>query len=548
MVDREPADIPDLLHATPLVRVDVDKTRLAMTLAFASGVSSGLFAEALDSASVAPSRWEPAVFAGDLFLSRFVASCLRLKVRREQQPLSTTHMLRVLAHPPSDRATIDHRRAILDELVREPKLRSALENLYFLLGRFRALLEGDTGAKDWDQNRRKLDLLQLVQEIFDCAADGFATSRSGLVRLSEFGTRVRAGEPYQSLCDLLRFDEKLATVSLNVGVGADGRIRGFQLVSVEENQQNPFVSSPLRRWLAKIELFLRGFRFGDAEVMARLVDAVFEGLEPEIVSLVQLTGDVEFLLGVLGFRDFAAEGGLPVCLPELVGPDEPRSLTRLWNPLLLASGITPIPCDLADDRHATTTLVTGPNSGGKTRLLQSLGITQLLAQSGLFVPATSASISLVPALVVSLIQETRADQEEGRLGMELLRIRDLFERLPPGAMVLLDELCSGTNPSEGEEIFELVVKMLAKLEPRAVITTHFLTFAARLERERKIESLRFLQVELGEDRRATYQFVPGVARTSLAGHAAERLGITADQLSSVIERNIRQAHPVRREE
>jgi len=111
----------------------------------------------------------------------------------------------------------------------------------------------------------------------------------------------------------------------------------------------------------------------------------------------------------------------------------------------------------------------------------------------------------------------------------------------------MDELCSGTNPSEGEEIFELVVRMLTRLKPQALITTHFLAFAARLEHEKKIGDLRFLQVQLGADQRATYQFVPGVARTSLAGQAAARLGVTGEQLMSLIERNIAQAAaPARR--
>ena len=118
---------------------------------------------------------------------------------------------------------------------------------------------------------------------------------------------------------------------------------------------------------------------------------------------------------------------------------------------------------------------------------------------------------------MSLIEETKADQAEGRLGTELVRIRELFERLPPGAMVILDELCSGTNPSEGEEIFELVVRMLTRLAPQAFITTHFLAFAARLERERKIADLRFLQVELGAEQRPTYQFAPGVAHDVARG-------------------------------
>jgi DNA mismatch repair protein MutS2 len=536
--DAPGASLPDLLHPTPRERIDAEHTRLAITLAFASGVSGGLFADALDRATLAPSTWEPASFTNDLFLQNFVATCFNVRIGADVPVVSTAHLVKVLAHPPSDPAIVQYRRAIVQELVGSPGLRAELERLYVTVGRFRTLLEGATGAGKWDANRRQLDILALVKEIVDRMAQGFCSASSGLARLGAFGKRVQEGEPYRSLSDLLRYDERLATLSLKVCVGADGRIRGFELLGVQEEDDNPFVSSPLRRWLAKIELFLRGFRFGDGEVMARLIDAVFVGLEDDLVRLVQMLGDLEFYLGALGFCDLAHAAGLAVCLPELVGPNDARVLRGLFNPLLLAHGGKAVPCNLASDRHATTVLVTGPNSGGKTRLLQAVGLAQLLAQSGLFIPAASGQLALAPGLVVSLIQETTADQAEGRLGMELLRIRSLFERLPPGAMVILDELCSGTNPSEGEEIFELVVRMLTKLQPQAFITTHFLAFAARLERERKIDDLRFVQVELSPDHQPTYQFVPGVATTSLAGHAAARLGVTGDQLLALIDRNI----------
>ena len=530
--------IPDLLHPSPRDRIDTEHTKLAIALAFASGVAGGLFADALDRARVAPSTWQPALFANDLFIQQFVSLCFRFQVNHADAAISTTHLVKLLTHPPSDQATAEHRRAIAQELVDKPELRASLERLYASITRLRGLLEGATGIGKWDTNRRQLDILGVIKEILDRAESDFAGATSGLQVLHAFGSEVRKGEPYRSLADLLRYEERLATLNLKVSVGADGRIRGFEILSIQENSQNPFVNSAPRRWLSKVELFVRGFHFSDGELIARLIDAVFEGLLPEIVKLVQLFGDIELYLGVLAFRDRAIESGLAVSLPTFVTPEEPRKLTRLVNPLLLAHGMKPVPCDIDLDRHDAIVLVTGPNSGGKTRLLQTMALTQLLAQCGLFIPAEKGTIAPVPALVVSLIQETKADQAEGRLGMELVRIRELFEQLPPGAMVILDELCSGTNPSEGEEIFELVIRMLTRLRPQTFITTHFLAFAARLEAEKKIETLRFLQVVLGPSHEPTYQFAPGVAQTSLAGHAAARLGVTGDQLLALIERNI----------
>jgi DNA mismatch repair protein MutS2 len=249
--------------------------------------------------------------------------------------------------------------------------------------------------------------------------------------------------------------------------------------------------------------------------------------------------DFELYLAALRFRTLARSKGLEVSLPELVSDDgtdadAPGShFERLFNPFLLLESTAPVPCDIQHGARAIS-IVTGPNSGGKTRLLQAVGLSQVLAQAGLFVPARSARLMIRTGMFVSLVQQAEPEQSEGRLGTELLRIRRLFESLPRGGLAILDELCSGTNPTEGEEIFELLIELLGDLSPAAFISTHFLGLAARLERERPVE-LTFLEVELGPDGKATYRFTPGVAKTSLARGVAERLGVTRESLRALLD-------------
>ena len=138
-------------------------------------------------------------------------------------------------------------------------------------------------------------------------------------------------------------------------------------------------------------------------------------------------------------------------------------------------------------------------------------------------------------MFVSLIQGEAADQAEGRLGREMMRIRSLFEAMGSPSMVILDELCSGTNPAEGTEIFSLVLELLDRLGTVAFISTHFLDYARGLRATPPVSALEFLQAEIDAEQNSTYQFLDGVAKTSLAVVTAKRLGVTFEQLSGLID-------------
>ena len=90
-----------------------------------------------------------------------------------------------------------------------------------------------------------------------------------------------------------------------------------------------------------------------------------------------------------------------------------------------------------------------------------------------------------------------------------------------------------------------VFALLPRLRPQLFVSTHFLGLAARLEKERPVESLAFLQVELDASEKPTYRFVPGVATTSLAHKVAERRGVTRADLLALVEKKLAAAPKAR---
>jgi DNA mismatch repair protein MutS2 len=527
--DRSPCD---LLYEPPIERLDRDGAREALTFAFASG-DGDVFTRLLEHTPTAPSLFAADDFARDLQLEYFVERCLPVLARGHRRPESPRYLLRVLSSPPRERAHVEFRQAICAELASSPALAERLEALYVQLRQFRDRISRPSVGTQAGLDRR-LGILASARSVIEALYTDFAGTTSGLERLHRHGRAIAESAGYRRLCELLDYEQNSAEVDLRISLGFDGRVRSFQTLELRENRSNAFYATPFGRLWTRLLLLVRGCNASTTELLSRLVDAVFSELEAHVVFFFQLIGDVEVYLAALGFRRMAQQAGLAVCLPEL-SDRGPRSLSGLFNPWLVAEGRPCTPCDLELGEREHLVLITGPNSGGKTRLLQSLCLCQLLGQCGLFVPAARAELRWASGLFASLIEHTQVDQVEGRLGTELLRIRRAFERLRAGSLVILDELCSGTNPSEGEALMHLVLEALYELEPQAFITTHFLDFAAHLAASTRRH--RFLQAELDALEQPTYRFKDGVATTSLAHRVAERLGVTPQALRALMLRN-----------
>lgn len=531
----KPLPIPDILHLEPHIKASEDAVHELLELAFLGKEAAKGLDKKLGELGTEGGGWDLDLFARDLFLEELIQSCFTLEIDGIRFPVNRPYLKNVLSRPPTEIEAVRFRQEIFRELEGEAGLRRDARRLYQELSQLLAMFKSPDHAAQLDINAFRLDILKQARWVIDHMAESFAGARSGLRRLSTTGRGIQGSEQYRVLADLLEFESRLSTVTVALGVGGDGEIKHLEIRDVADEVENRFYRSPLRRALLRLKLFLLyGYRLSRKEILNRLLREVFLRISPALTPLVQLVGQLEFYLAGLSFRRQAEARSLATSLARF-DEGEPLELLEVWNPLLLANE-EPVPCTLESGKRHTITLVTGPNSGGKTRLLQALGLTQILGQSGLYVAARSARLQLMRGMFVSLVETETADQAEGRLGRELLRIRNLFETVGSPSMVILDELCSGTNPAEGTEIIALVLRLLDRLDTVAFISTHFLDFARGLAAEPPVGSLEFLQVESRPDLTSTYQFVPGVAATSLAAATAERLGVTFEELSELIDR------------
>ncbi len=526
--------IADLLHLEPELSIDRRLLRELLDVAFMGKDTGTGIDRTVAEAEIRSTGWQAEFYLEDLFVEDFLAQCFEVKSAGSRYTVNRAFHLRVLSDPPTEPKELKLRQGIVAELGTSASARKAAHHLYRELYDLMAMLKLPGHAARLDINAFRLDILRRLKWAVDFMVSDFAGCTSALRRLAETGQEIQKSKEYGLLAALLDYEGRLSSLNVDINIGASGRVNGLRIREITENEGNRFHRGPWRRLRDRLRFLWRGYEVSRFEVVSRLVQKVFGEVADLSVHLVQVLAHLELYLANDGFRQIAAERGLELCLPS-VGEEEAMRLEGLFNPLLLMQAKAPVPSTVEKPGRGSVTVITGPNSGGKTRLLQALGLSQLLGQSGLYVPAKSGTLTLYDGLFVSLIEREVVDQEEGRLGRELMRIRTMFEAMGPRSMVMFDELCSGTNPSEAIEVFALVLRLLERLTPLAFISTHFLDYARELERQPPIGGMEFLQVEVGGGQRSTYQFVPGVAQTSMAAAMAKRLGVTFEELTSTVE-------------
>ena len=315
---------------------------------------------------------------------------------------------------------------------------------------------------------------------------------------SEFKGQIKSIVHDQSSSGATLFVEPLVVVELN------NQLKEYQLAERDEE----------RRILSEITTQV-GFH---AEVIAKLIEDLAK---------------LDVILAKARYAD-SIQASEPIlkAFPTNKESNHPGSVIRLFrarHPLLDPKKVVPIDLDLGTDTYAL--IITGPNTGGKTVTLKTLGLLAVMAQAGLHIPALSGSeISIFDFIFADIGDEQSIEQSLSTFSGHITNIIQILKKADRRSLVLLDELGAGTDPQEGAALAMAIVNNLLQRNITCMVATHYPELKSFAHSTPGVmnASLEFDLATL----KPTYHLSMGLPGRSNALAIAEKLGLPMEIISN----------------
>jgi hypothetical protein len=219
--------------------------------------------------------------------------------------------------------------------------------------------------------------------------------------------------------------------------------------------------------------------------------------------------ELAFYIGCINLHDRLLSKGERVCLPEPLPLGQATLAAQgLYDPSLSLRTADRV---VSNDVHATDKtlmIVTGANRGGKSTLLRSVGVAQLMMQAGMYVPAESFKADIRVNVFTHFKREEDASMKSGKLDEELRRMTWIIDRVPSNSLILFNESFASTNEREGSEIARQIVRGLLESDVKVVYVTHMYDLSHGFY-SANLKNALFLRAERLSDGERTYRLSEG---------------------------------------
>ncbi len=253
----------------------------------------------------------------------------------------------------------------------------------------------------------------------------------------------------------------------------------------------------------------------------------------ELSSLVSGAGlEIRNTLSALGAIDFAlAKGMLSIDMKALEPDVDGRGYLRIRRGRhpLLSGDVVPIDVELGKDFR--TLVVTGPNTGGKTVTLKTIGLFALMTLAGFHLPASAGTcVPVFSRVFADIGDEQSIEQSLSTFSSHMTHIVKILEQAGSSSLVLLDELGAGTDPAEGAALGVAILRHLHERGASTVVTTHLSELKAFAY---EYEGAENASCEFDvETLKPTYRLIMGLPGGSCALAVASRLGLPEEVIST----------------